>query len=220
MGEENLARAKIIIDMRESQNYDELLSNFDIECARQQLSVGDFILSEKLVAERKSRPDFEASIIDGRLLEQASRLSGSYARAVLIVEGEGSEQRVDRRALFGAYCSLVSDFGISLFFTKNAKGTAELLSSMAKHEQLAKKTQLRVFSKKKCLSVEQFQLGLIESLPMVGPKMARKLLAHFGTPANILIADEKKLSEVDGFGLKKAKMLRNVLDSVYSSKDE
>lgn len=215
------ARARIVIDERESKEYDRLLAAAECACERQTLSVGDFVLSSRLVAERKGRADFEASIVDGRLFEQAQRLVQSYQRVVVVVEGEreGSETgrtgRVSRAALLGAYGALVADFGISLFFTKNPSGTAELLSSLAKHEQLARKLELRVMAKPKCLTIGQFQRALIECLPQVGPAMAKKLLAHFGTPANIILADEKKLMEVEGMGAKKAKQIRRVLDSVF-----
>lgn len=219
-------RARIVIDQRESREYDGLLAQSGCEPERQTLTVGDFVLSERLVAERKSRGDFEASIIDGRLFEQAARLTTSYARAVLVVEGErgageeGRTGRVSRAALLGAYGALAADFGLTLFFTKNAAGTAELLAALARHEQLARKAQLRVMAKPKSLTVAQYQRAMVECLPGVGPAMARKLLAHFGTPLNVLSADEAKLREVEGMGPKKAKMIRNVLDGVYSIEEE
>ena len=164
--------------------------------------------------------DFEASIIDGRLFEQAQRLVQSYERVVLVVEGTADVDRVDRRALLGAYGALVSDMGISLFFTKNPAGTCELLSALARHDQLAKKLDLRVMAKPKCLTIEQYQRALIECLPQVGPSMAKKLLAYFGTPANILLADEKRLMEVGGLGPKKAKQIKRVLDSVWECENK
>ena len=213
----NELQATIIVDERESKEYDRLLKEAGIIVERRTLSIGDFVLSHRLVAERKARADFKASIIDGRLFEQAQRLVQSYERVIIVVEGErdGQVSRVSRPALLGAYGALVSDMGISLFFTKNQAGTCELLAALAKHEQLAKKLQLRVMAKPKCLTIEQYQRALIECLPQVGPSMAKKLLAYFGTPANILLADEKKLMEVGGLGPKKAKQIKKVLDSVW-----
>ena len=212
-------QARIVIDMRESAEYDKLLIAAGCVCERQTLSVGDFVLSERLVAERKSRTDFENSIIDGRLFEQAVRLTGTYERVIIVVEGDSHSERINRAALLGAYSALVSDLGISLFFTKHAAGTAELLAAMAKHEQVAKKTPLRVMAKPKTFSVEQYQRAIIEVLPGVGPQMAKTLLTHFGNPANVLSASEKALVEVRGMGDKRAKLIRRMLDSVWECKE-
>ena len=212
--------ARIVIDQRESTEYDKLLTAAGCACERQTLSVGDFVLSQRLVAERKSRTDFENSIIDGRLFEQAARLVSTYERVVIVVEGDSHSERINRSALLGAYSALVSDLGISLFFTKHASGTADLLSALARHEQVAKKTPLRVMAKPKSLSVEQYQRAIIEVLPGVGPQMAKTLLQHFGNPANVLAASEETLVEVQGMGAKRARLIRRMLDSVWECKDE
>ncbi len=211
-------RPCLIIDERESGEYDRLLGGLGVQTSRQTLSVADFVLSGRLAVERKSREDFEASIIDGRLFEQANRLSQSYARAAIVVEGSLGGERVRREALLGAYSSLLADYGISLFFTRNPSGTAELLAAMARHE-LAGSKEMRVAAKPKMLTLDKMQRGLIEMLPGMGPKMAKNLLVHFGTPMNVLLADEKKLQEAEGLGPKRAKIIRRVLDSVYRYKD-
>jgi ERCC4-type nuclease len=61
---------------------------------------------------------------------------------------------------------------------------------------------------------------VVEVLPGVGPKMAKTLLEYFGSPANVLAADEKKLQEAPGMGPKRAKFIRRVLDSVFECKKE
>lgn len=209
---------KIVIDEREEGEFGRLLAKMGAEIEWKTLSVGDFVLSERLVAERKTRSDFEASIIDGRLFEQAKRLGESYAKAVVIVEGEEGVGRVSREAILGAYGAIVADFGLAMFFTRNPERTCELVYALARHEQCARKVQMRVMSKPKCLTIGDYQKAIIECLPGVGPETARRLLVHFGTPENVLCAKEKKLSEVDGLGKKKAKMIRSVLEAVWKEK--
>lgn len=211
---------RIAIDERESREYDEWLRKLGASVERQTLSVADFVLSERLAAERKSRADFEASILDGRLFEQAKRLAEAYARAVLIIEGVEGAGRVGRAALLGAYSALVSDFGISLFFTKNAAGTSELLYALAKHAQMGRKQAWRVMAKPKALTLKAYQKAVLEVLPGCGPTMAERLLTYFGSPINVLTADENKLQEVEKLGPKKARRIRRVLDSVYECGDE
>ena len=139
----------IVIDQRESREFDDALAEFGAKVERKQLELGDFLCSERLVVERKTRSDFESSIVDGRLFKQLHNLVASFQRVAVIVEGETTEGRISKEALLGAYAALVSDFGASVFFTRNSEKTAELVFALAKHEQVAKKTPMRVFAKRK-----------------------------------------------------------------------
>lgn len=213
-------KAKIVIDHREDEQFDKLLQQDGAFVERQQLSVGDFICSARCIVERKTRNDFEASIVDGRLFSQLKHLLENYPRCIVIVEGEESSGQLSKEALLGAYTSLVTDFGISLFFTRNKEKTAELIYAIAKHEQLAKKQPMRIYAKRKALTLAQTQRSIVEMLPMVGPKLAKTLLEHFGNIENIVHANERELSEVEGLGKKRAKAIHNVLTGHYKAKDD
>src|SRR3954454_16391584 len=51
------------------------------------LPAGDYVVSDRLVVERKGPADLAASIKDRRLFEQLARLADAYPSVVLIVEG-------------------------------------------------------------------------------------------------------------------------------------
>ena len=88
--------------------------------------------------ELKQVPDFVASIIDGRLLEQVRDLKKNFERAVVIIEGEEdiySVRKVHANAIRGMLASIVLDFGVPILYTKNARDTAGLLAVMARREQ-------------------------------------------------------------------------------------
>lgn len=214
-------KVKIIIDHRESEQFDEYLEEMGAVVKRQALDLGDFVCSSKLVIERKTRADFESSIIDGRLFSQLHHLSSNYPAVVIVVEGPKSEapERIRREALLGAYATIMADYGASLIFTRNIRGTAELVYAIGKHEQLARKHPLRVFAKRKTLTPSQTQRSVIEMFPMVGPKLAQALLIHFGNVESIVNASEKELLEVPGMGKKRAKVIKALLKYDYD-KDE
>lgn len=211
-------KAKIIVDVRESELFDELFEGYGAVVKRKQLEVGDFLCSEKLVVERKTRDDFESSIIDGRLFRQLENLLHNYQRPVLIVEGESDSERIRREALLGAYTTVISDYGVPIFFTADYEGTAELIFSFAKHEQLSKRQPLRLSAKRKTLTPSQQQRSVVEMLPMVGPKIAKNLLNQFENIENIMNAGEKELQATPGVGKKMAKLIRALV--VYHYKDE
>ena len=52
------------------------------------MPAGDYVLSDRVVVERKTGPDLAASIKDRRLFEQIDRLAEAYDAVVLIIEGE------------------------------------------------------------------------------------------------------------------------------------
>jgi len=210
----------IVIDQRESKEFDDTLAGKGAIIERKQLELGDFLCSERLVIERKTRSDFEQSIVDGRLFNQLHNLVASYPRVVVLVEGESTEGRISKEALLGAYAALVSDFGATVFFTRNSEKTAELVFALAKHEQLAKKTPMRVFAKRKTLTVSSNQRAIVEMLPMVGPKLAKALLSHFKNVENVMIASEEELKKVEGMGEKRAKALRSIIIGEYDEEED
>ena len=93
------------------------------------LSVGDFVLSDRVVVERKDVDDFASSIIDGRLFQQAAKLKESYAKPIVLLEGESitGSGRVRPEAMMGAYASVLIDYGIPLVWTQKPSETAQLM---------------------------------------------------------------------------------------------
>jgi len=215
-------KIKIIIDQRESGFFDEYFTGHGALVKRQMLELGDFVCSSKLVIERKTRADFESSIIDGRLFSQLRGLTANYPAVVLVVEGtrKDAPERLRKEAVLGAYATAVSDFGVSLIFTKDAESTAELVFSFAKHEQFARKHPLRIFAKRKTLTPSQTQRSVVEMLPTVGPKLARQLLLHFGSVEKIAHASEKELEQVPGLGKKRARIIKSLLVYGYDEEED
>ncbi len=207
---------KVLVDTREPDQICDYLEGLGADIEIRQLELGDYQVSNRLVIERKTREDFEASVIDGRLFSQVSMLCEAVSRVVVIVEGTSLEPRISKKALLGAYSSLISDLGCSLFFTKSAASTAEMIYSLASHEQIAKKGPLSVYAKKKALTLSQKQRAVIEALPNVGPKLAKALLLRFKTVQKVISASEKRLVKVSKIGAKKAKQLRKVITSQFN----
>ncbi len=207
-------KAKVIVDRREP-GFPGLLRGLGAEVEEASLPVADFICSERVAVERKRRDDFEKSVVDGRLFEQLKRLSESYPRVVMVVEGETGAGILTKESLMGAYSAVLADFGASLFFTRNPERSAELIYSIAKHEQLGGKNALRVSGARKGLTLAQNQKAIVEMLPMVGPKTAEALLLHFGSVWKVFNASEEEFMEVEGMGEKRVRAVRNAIDRKY-----
>ncbi|MBD3210271.1 hypothetical protein GF318_02720 [Candidatus Micrarchaeota archaeon] len=215
------SQIEIAIDHREDPEFDRLLGKMGAATKRMQLPVADFLCSSRLAVERKTRTDFEQSIIDGRLFSQLPDLVSNYERVVIIVEGKRKgKSRIRKNSLMGAYASVIARYGASLLFTRDMLRTARIIFHFAKHEQVAKKQPMRIHAKRRTLTPSQTLRSIVEMLPMVGPKLAKALLNHFGTVEGLAGASEREIASVPGMGRKKAKLIRRTLAYEYDEDDD
>ncbi|MBS3127228.1 DEAD/DEAH box helicase [Candidatus Woesearchaeota archaeon] len=211
----------VVADHREKDNkvVKELI-DLGISVRTAQLESADYVLSGKVGVELKKVPDFVASIIDGRLLDQVRDLKKNFEKAVLIIEGEEdlyAVRKVHANAIRGMLSSIVLDFQVPVLYTKNPRDTAGLLAVMAKREQDTK----RDFSyhERKPLSLKEQQEFIVSSLPGIGALHAQKLLEHFSSIKNIAKATKLELTEVEGIGEKTADRLLQIFEEEYRKKE-
>ena len=188
-----------------------------------QLETGDYVLSDDIVVERKTVGDFLESIVDGRLFQQVAKLSANYKNPLFLVEGDAAElfslRDIHRNAVIGALTSIACNYRVPILFTKDASETAEYLFVTAKREQLGREKDIRLRVGRKWLSLKEQQQFIVESLPLVGPSMAKKLLQRLGSVQRVFTASEKVLMAVEGMGEKKARLVRKTIDSLYSDEE-
>ena len=202
---------EIIADVRENSELINYLGKLGANVTVKQMDLGDFQVSDRMIIERKTTRDFEASIMDGRLFEQAVRLE-EFEKPIIVIEGrEGKPEaeRIHQNAFLGAIISLLVDFNIQVVFTKDEYKTAELVFAIAKREQLQEKRPIRFLEKRKALTFEHQQLRVLESFPTVGPQTSKKLLEELHTLEAIFNADEKELARV--IGQAKAEKMRELI---------
>ena len=213
---EKRTTVEIFVDEKESRiALADILKELGAIVTVKTLPVGDFIISDRAVIERKTRSDFESSIIDGRLFKQAENMIDNFEKCIVVIEGESFEERVNRNALLGAISSLILDYGIQVFFTRDLEATAEMIFALAKREQLGKERVVRLKGNKKVHTMAQQQRMIVECLPSVGPKLAISLLRKFKTIENIAKASEQELREVEKIGKKKAKFIKKALSEEF-----
>ena len=215
---QNREKVTIIVDNRElASDVVSELHNYGIALVSKTLDVGDFVLSERVVVERKTSNDFSASIIDGRLFSQAISLKNSYEKPLFLIEGKTlyTHRNIRPQAIMGAVSSLIIDYEIPIVWTRTAGETALLLFSIARREQVGEKRPLRVRSEKKPPSLCEVQQYIVAGLPFVETTLAKRLLKAFGTIEEVFSASERDLQNVDGIGKKKSHRIREVVSAKY-----
>lgn len=211
----NIKPPHIVVDDREARGPAiSELQKLGAQVELRRLPVADFLLSEQVAVERKTPADFEASVMDGRLFDQARNLVESYPKPLLVVTGNKFE-RLSGVALRGALLSLALDYRLPVVFVTDEASLARMLFHAAQREQSEKKANpLRV--EKRAFTDTDCQRFIVESLPGVGPELARRLLEKFGRVENVFTATEEELMQVEGMGEQRAEAIRKVMEGRYN----
>ena len=180
------------------------------------LDIADYVVGPYAV-ERKSVRDFVSSLYSGRLFDQSHRLGEAYQTRLLIVEGDlwsAVSRRRNPRSLWGAILSAVLDFGLNTFFTPDERQTGQLLYTLAKRGRFrgSAKGPPLIVRKPRSRELNLIQLSVLSSLPGVGPRMAKQLLAHFGSLRKVFSATTTDMAVGARIGRARALALTRLFD--------
>jgi len=191
----------------------------DIEV--KQLELGDVIINDTIIIERKNctslenATDFENSIIDKekRLFTQSERLKlQDDFIPIILLEGDCYEnaKRMLIQQIDGAISFLAVIQNISILKTYNLNHTAYMIAKLGTHQQdgLGYELNLRAKSPNRLLDKKAF---VLEGINGVSAKIAKELLLEFGTIQNVANATIEDLIKVDGIGKAKASKILETL---------
>ena len=205
----------IEIDYRErdSKIIEILRAKKNITVEEKKLFIGDYLINKHIAVERKTTRDFVISIIDGRLFSQASRLKRYAEVQLMVIEGTDlfyTGYEIDPQAIKGAIVSLSVSWQIPLIFSKSPDGTAEILV-MAGIQDVKYRDEILKRAGRRPRRLLTRKLFLLQGLPGIGPKIAKRMLEHFGSVEKVITASEHEISCVEGIGRKKASLIREVV---------
>jgi len=210
---------KIFVDYREkASGVIKELIDFGVDIKLEKLQNADYILSNKVAVEYKTRQDFINSLCDGRLLAQVKNLKQAYEIPLIMVEGDEdiySIRKVHPNAIRGLIASINVDFNVPIIYTKNQKESAAYLNIIAKREQEEKGKDFSPHSEKRVFSLKEQQEYIVSSFPGVGIGLAKPLLKKFKTIKKLINAKQDKLEKVEKIGEKKAKAIIDVVEGEY-----
>ena len=210
-------KLRVAVDEREKPSgVPDLLKEFGLQIEYRMLDVGDYVVSPECAVERKEERDFLRSLYSGRLFDQAHRLCETYDRPVLIVEGKLPlfvKEMARPRVFWGALTTLAFEYGLNVFFTADARQTADFIYILTKHRGFVRSRGPLIRRKPRVRTLEKTQLFLVSGLPGIGPKLADRALKRFGTVRRVFSASVAELSSVDGIGRIKAENMAKILDA-------
>jgi ERCC4-type nuclease len=193
------AGGPVLFDHREVKSgIPALLAAAGIDVAPAQLPAGDYVISDRVVVERKTGADLAASIKDRRLFEQIDRLRAAYAAVVLLVEG--NPVHISAASWQGALGRVLVS-GIAVLRTRDAGESAAWLLRIRHLEGKGpSEVRGRPRIRRPTEDVEAVAQDVLSCLPGISSVGARRLLAHFGSLAAVFAASEIELRRVPGIG--------------------
>ena len=208
-----LDHLRIIVDERERKSgIPDLLKSIGMGVEMKTLPIGDYIVAPETIVERKSIKDLMASVFDGRLYDQCTRLKEHFAHPIVLIEGnvDEIEEITDNPLVFyGALSRVTLEFKIPIIPTPSASHTAKLLVALCSKKDGPTGPYLKKI--KKSSNLETQQLSTLCSLPGIGEKFAVRMLEKFGTPLKVFSATTSELAKVEGLGESRAKKIKNML---------
>ena len=208
-----LDHLRIIVDERERKSgIPDLLKSIGMGVEMKTLPIGDYIVAPETIVERKSIKDLMASVFDGRLYDQCTRLKENFEHPIVLVEVnvDEIEEITDNPLVFyGALSRVTLEFKIPIIPTPSASHTAKLLVALCSKKDGPTGPYLKKI--KKSSNLETQQLSTLCSLPGIGEKFAVRMLEKFGTPLKVFSATTSELSKVEGLGESRAKKIKNML---------
>ena len=211
-----MSSPRVVVDKRERRSgVPSILRSLGLNVQYSTLDLGDYVIPSGYIIERKTVSDFISSLFSGRLFEQAKRLSEAYKAPLILVEGDlqnALDMLQNPRAIWGALAALVLTYDAQVFFTKDCPQTADLIFTLATAGG-SEAVGIRVYKKIRSRTVEEAKMGLLASLPGIGPRLAHRLLHHFGSARKVFSASAAELTMVEGIGREKARRIVSILDS-------
>ncbi|WP_133512531.1 ERCC4 domain-containing protein [Candidatus Thiosymbion oneisti] len=203
---------EILADDRERHGgvIDRLRGYEEVSLIVERLPLGDYLIDEVLLIERKTLPDLVASIKDGRLFGQAHRLAGWPLWKAFILEGTATDlagSGMRREAIQGALIGLTLYLGIPLLRSQGPAETAQLMLFAARQgRSVVTGTPPRPGRRPQ--GKTRIQARVLQGLPGVGPQRARRLLETFGSLEGVIQAEAEALASVRGIGQATAETIR------------
>lgn len=217
---------KILVDHRENKQMIRELAKVGLDIDVKQLAIADFVLEVKtgsgelqtIGIERKTIHDFLDSIIDKRLVNQLILLKQNFNFPLLILEGTEDVYTLRNfhpNSIRGMIASICLDMQVPMITTRSFRDTAKMIKVISSKFEKSRKP-ISLLIKRKPVTTKEMQEYIIESLPGIGPTIAKNLLKEFKNVKSIFNSSEEDLMKVDKIGKIKAREIKKVVDENYN----
>jgi len=202
----------IQVDTREKGRILDRLAGLDgVTLEFVEMDLGDYLLPNDLIIERKSATDLILSVVDRSLWDKVAKLRIQHERVVYIVEGDLYTARFHQQALdiHRALAMMVVNHGVSILPSSDGENSAMLIYLMGLAAIEGQTVPERPGKPTIRLDAQHY---LLSGLPGVDSDRAEALIRHFGSARAAVAADAEALAKVEGISPEMAARIVEVLD--------
>jgi ERCC4-type nuclease len=182
------------------------------------LEIGDYIIGD-LIIERKTSKDFIASVFDGRIFQQANKITSFTNKAILLIEGnlnDELEYLKNKNSIYGTLLTLALSYNFKIVYSSNIEESANILEIIYRHGKYHKIENIHLIKQKRIANdINKQKLNIIASIPYIGEKYAERLLKSFKTIKAIINASPQELSSKTKIPYKTSIKIWRILNEEY-----
>jgi ERCC4-type nuclease len=218
----SVAPVRIVCDRRECRGalYAALRERSDVDLFLARLQFGDFVVEGRFTVERKTAADLLLSLQTGRIFRQVAGMKRHTTRPLLLVERGGLQVGATvAPSVRGLLASLSAMWYLPVLWTADAAESAELLVTLGRL-WVRDRRETWAPPPRTMRRPADPRVPLLLNIPGLGPAIARRLLARFGTIRALAAASPGELAVVDGVGSKRARAILRLLAAPSPAADQ
>jgi Fanconi anemia group M protein len=194
-----------------------LLEDLGAQVEIRALTRGDYVVGPGTVVERKTIRDLHLSIMNGRLWHQMRKIRAAGTSPHLVIEGVPVFAGPVRNNGVRGACLAVSDLGIAIIRTQDARDTAAWLHRLpVRRQEGSFRVQPRYIRRPRSAGIAPGEAALAAA-PEVSVITARKILATFGSLREVCETSVNDLMSVPGIGIKRATSIAALIHDPWNA---
>ena len=204
----------LLIDSREdsqlSRNVEKIFSNMKKPHEKIWLEIGDYVVQSEpsLCIEAKTTADFLQSVKNKRIFNQIDNMDREYDNNILLIYGNLQDateymtknmkyKRQLKKQFIGALSSIALHTDIKPIWVDNHKSAAHVIAALYTHAE--KKLIIHKQLPKK-VRTDDVRIDVLTQIKGISISKAKELLKKFGSIAELVVASQNELCEVEGIG--------------------
>lgn len=209
----------IVIDSREPNKIETALKGSKIKIEKDFLEVGDYLLPNDYVIERKQGLDFINSVKSNRLYNQLYNLC-EYKHPILVIIENNiwkdfyfTKGNYIHKSYVGTLTTLTAKYPNLKIIQLDSEGMfIDYLKSLHKKITGDGHSERPAPMFRKAVSINERKENALTCIEGVGMKMSKKLLKQFGSISNIANAREDDMLKIEKLGKKTIKNIKETLN--------
>lgn len=207
----------VIIDSREPSRLKVLLKKKGVETKGDYLQIGDYLLPNSTIIERKTSADFLASIFDKRIWIQANNMSQYEHPIIAIIAGNKWKDFYFRKGKYihktwiGTIATLSCKYNISVITFEDEDEFLDYLKALDSKLSTEKESTRMDSIVRKPKNDTEVKENIIAAIPNIGIKTAQDIINKYKTVSNVCNTSISDLIKIDGIGPKTAEEIYKYL---------